>query len=118
MGLAAVVDARAFDDLVDLIAICFGLRQRFEQQSPDTFTWHIAIPILAKAAAAPIASGKFALRQKEVFVGINGEIDPARQHIRPIGCFRKPDGCWSMKKSTWYPPPGLVRADPGDRRPG
>ncbi|MNZ61972.1 hypothetical protein D3C78_800790 [compost metagenome] len=82
VGLAAVVEHRGFDDAVDLVTVGNGLGLAFEQHRPHALPRDISLAAFAEALATALGRGKAALAQHQVLVGVNRDIDPARQcHI-------------------------------------
>ena len=52
---SAMVDGRAPDHPIDVVAVSHSVLQRFEQHRPDPFTRHVAVSAFTEAAASPVA---------------------------------------------------------------
>ena len=77
VGLAAMVDGRALDDPVDMVAVGDCPRLRLEQQHAHAFARYIAVAALAKALAVAFAGGELALSEHQVFVRVDRDVDAA-----------------------------------------
>ncbi|MNW60150.1 hypothetical protein D3C74_381120 [compost metagenome] len=83
--LPTVVHRRSLDDAVDLIPVRHRLGQRLQQHRTYAFTRHIPISAFSEAFAPPLAGGKLALGQHQVFIRVHRDVHPAgnRQLARP-----------------------------------
>src|SRR5262249_50796792 len=73
-----MIHAAGLDHRVDVIAIAQSAVQRLEQHGADTLAGHVTIAALAKASAPAVAGGKPALAQAQVLVGMDRDVDAAR----------------------------------------
>src|SRR5216684_1946530 len=78
IGLAAMRQRAASNDAVNMVAVPLRLRESFQDDHPHPFSGNIAVTALAKALAVAVTGDELPGAERQVFIGMNADIDSAR----------------------------------------
>src|SRR5436190_18853470 len=82
IGLSSVIDRRALDDAVDVIAIGYGPVEALQQYSSNAFARHVAVASATEALTSSFTGEELPLSQHQVLVRMDRNVHASgNRHI-------------------------------------